>query len=478
MDAKKIAAFAVGPVGAAALGFITLPIVTWFYSVEDVGRIAMLQVASSFCVLLFGLGLDQAYIREYHESEFKPALLKSALLPGFMILFAVLCFLLMFSGFISKLLFSIDSVAMSAIVALCMLAAFISRFLSLVLRMQEKGLAFSMGQLLPKLLFLIVIGIYVLFEMGFDFYFLVLAHAFSIVFVALLYAWNTRNEWIEGLQQHIDKSSLLQMLRFGAPLIVGGVAFWGLTAIDRVFLRSISSYDELGVYSVSVSFAVAATILQSVFSTIWAPTVYKWASTGTKMDKIDRVTQYILLIVLVLFCLAGVFSWLIDFILPENYTNVKYIIVSCLGYPLLYTLSETTAVGINITKKTIYSMVATVIAFIFNVIGNLLLIPKYGAAGAAVSTMLAFLVFFILRTEISNKLWRPIARVRLYLFVFIVMFMASITTLFGDKMGMYLYLIWSLLLLVVLFSFKKEVIDAISWLGVQKSKNNNIHTSY
>ncbi|MGL6275567.1 oligosaccharide flippase family protein [Aeromonas dhakensis] len=82
MNIKKIMGFAIGPIGAAALGFIALPITTWFYSQEDIGKISMLQVAASFCVLIFSLGLDQSYVREYHESENKTALLKMAIFPG------------------------------------------------------------------------------------------------------------------------------------------------------------------------------------------------------------------------------------------------------------------------------------------------------------------------------------------------------------------------------------------------------------
>ena len=78
MTPKKIAAFALGPVAGAALGFITLPLVTWFFSQEDVGRMAMLNVAIGFCTLLFTLGLDQAYIREFHETRSQPALFKTA----------------------------------------------------------------------------------------------------------------------------------------------------------------------------------------------------------------------------------------------------------------------------------------------------------------------------------------------------------------------------------------------------------------
>ena len=65
MTPKKIAAFALGPLAGAALGFLTLPIITWFFSQEDIGRLALLNVVASFSTLLFSLGLDQAYVREF-----------------------------------------------------------------------------------------------------------------------------------------------------------------------------------------------------------------------------------------------------------------------------------------------------------------------------------------------------------------------------------------------------------------------------
>lgn len=56
MIRNKILGYAIEPIGAALMGFITLPIITWFYSVEDIGRISMLQVMVSFCVMVFTLG--------------------------------------------------------------------------------------------------------------------------------------------------------------------------------------------------------------------------------------------------------------------------------------------------------------------------------------------------------------------------------------------------------------------------------------
>ena len=470
MNAKKIASFAVGPIGGAALGFITLPLITWFFSQEDVGRVSMLNVAISFSVLLYTLGLDQAYVREFHESKNTPALLKTTLLPGLILLIFSLGVLLSFGNIISKWLFEIDSLSLSIMVAIVVISNFIARFLSLILRMNEKGLAYSMSQLLPKLLLILIIGSYVVLSIEKTITNLVLANIVATVSVCIIYAWNTRKEWLLAIKQNIDYEYLKRLMKFGIPLIFGGLAFWGLTATDKILIKQLSNFRQLGLYSVSVSFAAAAAIFQSVFSTIWAPTVYKWAAANEKLENIYKVNRYVLLIVIVFFCLAGLFSWIVTWILPKQYDEVRWIVISCLGYPLLYTLSETTVVGIGITRRSSFAMLASIVAFVANFLGNWWLIPIFGAAGAAVSTCVAFWIFFILRTEFSIYLWKPMPRLILYLYSTVLVAGAVFSTLYGKVYTLESITFWILILLSVTLSFKDEISETKDWI-YQKLKN-------
>lgn len=469
MNIRKIVTFAIGPIGSAALGFITLPVITWLYSAEDIGRIAMLQVASSFCILLFSLGLDQAYVREYHETRQKPALLKATLTPGLLILAMVLGVTLLVPEVISNALFSVQSTEISWLVATCLLAGFITRFLSLILRMQERGLAFSMSQILPKALFLMIIGSFYILSFGFNFFYLIIAHSISILAVTLVFAWNTRTEWLVIFRHSIDSDQLKSMLRFGMPLIIGGLAYWGLTAMDRLFLRNLSTFEELGIYSVASNFAAAAIIFQNVFSTVWAPTVYKWASEGINNEKIDLVTDYVLAAVVCIFALAGLFSWIAAWVLPEKYEGVQYLLTTCMSYPLFYTLSETTVVGLGITRKTGYSMLASLIAALISLAGNALLIPSYGATGAAISTAVAFWFFLICRTEMSCLVWRKIPRKKLYILssICLTISVASAYTE-GDHLAV-INTAWILLLTTTAISYRSALTKAFQTLRNRKT---------
>lgn len=457
MTPRKIVAFALGPIGGAALGFITLPIITWIFSQEDIGRLAMLNVVISFSTLLFSLGLDQAYVREFHESKNRPALLKTTLLPGLILLLSSLVILLSFNGLISDKLFGLESDFLSFVVAAILLSTFISRFLSLVLRMNEQGVAYSMSQLLPKMLLILIIYGYVLFDAEKNLTNLLVANLFALLSVCIIYGWNTRKEWLLGLKQSLDLKYLKYLLSFGTPLIFGGLAFWGLTATDKILLKELSSYEELGLYSVSVSFAAAATIFQSIFSTVWAPTVYKWAATGEGLEKIYKVNRYVLLAVVVLFCLAGLFSWTVTLILPNSYDSVRWVLIPCLGFPLLYTLSETTVIGIGITRRSEFSMLAAIIAFLINLLGNFWLIPSLGAKGAAISTCVSFWIFFFLRTEFSVWVWKKIPRTQLYSYTVSLTVLAVLNSVYGREYVYEFLLAWLTLLVIALFFFRKEL---------------------
>lgn len=455
MDTKKLIGYAVGPIGSSILGFITLPIITWFYSVEDVGRVSMLQVFTSFFILLFCLGLDQAYVREFHSTKEKAQLFKTTLLPGLLLSILSLIVVLSYDSTIIALwLYDIPDTYLSIITIICFIIALVSRFLSLIIRMQERALAFSMSQLLPKILFLFFILFTVWLQFSRDTYNLLTANALSIVFAFLIFSWNTRTDLIATFKYKIEKGQLRQVLAFGLPLVIGGLAAWGLNVMDKLFLRAMSNYTELGIYSVAMSIAAVAAILSGIFNTIWSPMVFKWESENSvDLKKIDNISEIILVIIYFLIVLSGLFSWIIPYLLPKQYSIIQFLITTCLLGPLFYTLSETTAVGIALTRKTKLSMLASVGAMLVNLLGNYLLVPKYGAIGATASTAFAFWCFFILRTEFSKLVWRKIPVLKSYTVVTVLM-VSSIYSMFCLKENYLVFLlIWVLLLIAGFFIF-------------------------
>ncbi|WP_168407451.1 lipopolysaccharide biosynthesis protein [Acinetobacter indicus] len=471
MNKNKLLGYALGPVGSGLLGFISLPIITWFYPVEDVGRIAMLQVFMSFSVLFFCLGLDQAYVREYHEAKNKPALLKTVFVPCLTL--SILSFLLLMLynlEMVSKWLYEVPSTYLSIVSILCFVIALASRFLSLVLRMQERSYAFSMSQLLPRIIFILIIVNTVWLGVARNTYSLITANTASVILAFLVFAWNTRSEWLLALKEKIDIHELKSAFSFGWPLVFAGLASWGLNVMDRLFLRHFSTYTELGIYSITMSAAIVVTVFAGVFNTIWSPMVYKWMSKDEfDYEKIDNVLEYVVSAIYFFIVLTSLFSWIIPYFLPEQYSNVQYLITVCLLGPMLYTLSEVTGIGIAVVRKTKFSMLCAIIAMLCSAILNYFLVPRLGASGAAISTACSFLLFFILRTEISKILWRKKSHLKYFLIVSMLLFV-SILNLLLERFRNEIYYIWILLFFIGFFIFKKQIHSVVIFLKV-KLKN-------
>lgn len=457
MNFQSVLGFAFGPIAAAVLGLIAVPATAWVFAPEDVGRLNVLQITLSFSLLLFVLGLDQAYVREYHESKKRAQLLRTCFMPGFVFLLITCSIGGIFASIFANWLFDLKNKWLFYGVFACFLFDFINRFLSLILRMKEQGWAYSLSQVAPKFVQVILICILFFLVSNKNFYQLLLVILMSQISMMIVFIWNTRDELLEAARSRISYRELKSLLHFGLPLVLSGLAYWGLIATSTIALRRWSNFEELGIYSVANSFAGAAAVFQSIFTVIWAPTVFKWASQGdVSIDVIHKVARQALAIICAIVCLGGGVAWMIDFVLPSSYTKVKYILICLMLQPLLYTLSEITSVGIGIQRRTIFSFWITTFALLINICLCFFLVPKFGAAGAAISNAIAFFIFFIGRTEISARIWKKFPRKNNYFFIFILMILAIATALDESVLQGIGYYLWITLLFISLFVFKNE----------------------
>ena len=140
MNIKKILGYALGPIGSAAFGILSLPLISWYYPAEDIGRIVLLQTISGLTILILGLGLDQAYIREYYAAKDKASLFKSISLSPFVLTIVVILAVLAWNiAWPADLIFDLQDKTLGLLFLVFLLTSLFARFLSLILRMQEKS---------------------------------------------------------------------------------------------------------------------------------------------------------------------------------------------------------------------------------------------------------------------------------------------------------------------------------------------------
>ena len=82
----------------------------------------------------------------------------------------------------------------------------------------------------------------------------------------------------------------------------------------------------------AISFGAVALIFQSIFSTIWAPMVFRWVKEEVNLDKIGSIVALMLSLMAAILCLVGLFSPLVPLLLPPKYAPVQFILLSSILY--------------------------------------------------------------------------------------------------------------------------------------------------
>lgn len=463
MNARKILGYALGPVGSAAFGLISLPLISWYFPADDIGRIVLLQTVASLTILILGLGLDQAYIREYYAADNKAALFKSLSLSPFVLVTAIsLLIAFWHTAWPSEIVFGLKNEVLGVLFLVFVSTTLYTRFIALILRMQEKALAFSLSQLAPKFFILAFILSYIAFGLPTDTVSLVFAYTAAQILTVALLAYQTKNELFAAFRESWSAGLHHNGLRYGLPLAVGNLAYWGFTSIDRFALKEMSGLEQLGIYSMAISFSGIALIFQSVFSTIWAPLVFKWVKENTNLDKIGGITLSMTAFVGGVICLVGIFSPVVAWILPEKYAPVQFILLSAMLFPLFYTLTEVSGIGLNVVRKTWLITLVNIAAFTVNFSLLYLLTPELGAKGAAMASAVSFWAFFIIKSELSSYLWQKLPRREMYTQATLYLLICLGYTYWGSKKNYPLFaLLWVTGLIIIGWKHRAQLKNSL-----------------
>ena len=402
---KKFGSFSIGPVIGALLGFLTLPLVTHFITLDEYGRTSMFFTAQNTVSLLVYLGLDQAFVREFHlEKDRMSRLLSNALRIPLLLSLLLSAVLLIWSDWFSVLLFDNPGERL-AIAALAALFPFmvIEQFTMLKIRMEENGVLYSLFSVALKawtLLFTLLL----LLRWERSFRSVILAATLAeIVNSVTVMAVSLRK--MELLRQETDLALQKRMLRYGLPLVPAYAIGWILSSMDRVMLRAISSYEELGLYTGAFKIVAVMGVLQTCFTLFWTPVAIRWFEQKADLRCFDAVCRLVAVLMTGIGLMVLLCKDLVAFILGKSFRSAIYIFPFLLLYPIMYTESETTMLGISFSRKTSYNILVSGAAAAVNLALNMLLIPIWQGKGAAVATGLSYVVFFWMRTLVSGKLW-------------------------------------------------------------------------
>lgn len=399
--------YGLGNLASKLVGFVLIPIYTnaKYLSVADYGALSILEITSQLLVAVLGLSLYQGFVRWYWDFKTdveRKKMFFSVLSIVSITSIVISSIIILFSSFFSKLIFSNTSysyIFILVVVNSALLA--IQTVPNSAMRIQTKSVLFT-GLNLIKLLALLLITIYfvVVLKRG-------VAGIFEAQIIGSLLYFILSSKYIYFNSLFAFQTKLIkELLQYSYPLILASLSGIVLTTIDRYSLNYLSTLDDVGVYSLGFKFAntIKIFIVVSVQMALTPLMLKKINEPNNKRfyTKVLTYFSYVLMLVVLFFSMFSK-EMVSAFTVEKQYLNATIIIPTIALMIFFGMLKDTVMIGLHVTKSTkVIGSVITVMAIV-NLGLNILLIPVWGIFGAAIATLFAQFIFFLVIYHFAQK---------------------------------------------------------------------------
>jgi O-antigen/teichoic acid export membrane protein len=185
------------------------------------------------------------------------------------------------------------------------------------------------------------------------------------------------------------------------------VATFVLTFGDRYFLNKAGGASVVGIYGLAYQFAFMLVALgYTPFNRAWSPARFEIARMPNRDELYARAFVYMNVLLLSMAVILSLFTKDVLRIMsaPEFHGAATLVPVLLLA-SIFHIWSSYHNLGIFIRERTEYYTLATWISALVVLVGYIWLVPRWFAWGAAVATVIAYAVRFVVVYRVSQKLW-------------------------------------------------------------------------
>lgn len=457
---KKFLSFSYGNWIGLIIGLLGTMVTTRILDPEHFGRASMYTLALNVSMLFIMFGTDQSFVRFFYEEkeENRGGLLYNCVITPIIISFFLGVVILFNWDTVSTLLFDEENFLVIVLLIVGVIAQTLFRYGTLVIRMQQKGSLYSNIEIANKTLNIATLLLFY-FLFGASYIIIIYSVVLNLIILSIYTIFKEKNYWhFNNLRKENLMHSKLEIIKFGSPLVLTSLVYWLFQSFDKIAIKHWSSFDELGLYAAAFKIVALVTVLQTSFSTFWTPVAFeKFQNNPEDKSFFSNMAKSITIAMFFVAIVSIMGKDVIVYLLGENYKQASNIMPFLVFMPLLYTISETTVIGINFLKRPRWHIVIASISCIVNIIGNWLLVPSYGAIGASVSTALAFCVFFSLRTLISYRFYKVDFGIRKLYFMLVLLFSYAFYSIYTTSFTGNI-VAGILIFLILILLYKKEII--------------------
>jgi len=368
-------------------------ILTRFLEPEKYGLYVLLITNISFLQIFSELGIPTASSKYLTEEVYKKAspraIVKASILLSSVlgVVFTILCVL--FSKQIAVLLKNDNLTILLRIGSVLLL---INNFIRLYEELLKGINEFKFPTLINFIIRPIQLILIILFlALGFNLQGVIVAIIISLMFMAISYILFFSKKYYYKLKNNKAlKESLRKIFFYSLPIALGSFAYYFYTKIDILLLSYFWNTKEIAVYNVADMIYQVPLIIVGVLATILSPIITREYTLGnhkTIQELFTRIQSFIFFLMLPfsigLFFFSGIF---IMIFFPE-YQNSIILLKVLSPMIVLKGIGQIATGGFLISTGNVNVLAFwTVVGAILNFVFDLLLIPRWGALGAIITT--------------------------------------------------------------------------------------------
>ena len=448
------------------VGLIGTPIITRLVNPEDYGALSIFNVYSNIGMMFCGLGLDQSLVRWFYRNDsvdYKRKLLFECCMIPLFLSITVGIFILLIIGSKDTHYIGGYSFLDLTLLQINIIVLLINRYALLILRLRYSTKKYSLINIVQKASYIILTVVLIVTFQKYFFLLLAISTILSTFLATIIAICLERKIWNFRKIKYILNIPYKGLLSYGIPLMFSTGITTLFNALDKLFLNYYCTLSDVGIYTSAMNLMAVFSIVRTSFNALWMPTAIEHYEKKPEDRAFYQQGNAFITLVMVTFG-AGVVLCkdIFALILGAKYEKATLIIPFLMFEPIMYTISETTATGIVVQKKSKYQIIVALGAFGVNFIGNWILTPILGPRGAAISTGIAYIVFFALRTILANKVYYVDYEIKKFSLVIGSLFMyacyASTYEFSPINVIMFLFII-----ILMLFLYRKYMRDIVKF---------------
>ena len=392
--------------------FIFLPIITRLLTQEEFGIVGTLGPITSLFTVILGLGLYNAQMKKYvdlkdNEDEFGSYMFSSTMI---IVVFNVLTYIFLFTPFAQKMfsyIVDLSKVSYYPLIIVSVLIATTNAFNNLattLFRMKRMYMKVAIGSVV-SLFTTYILAIYFIKSLKWGVFGNQFANLIALLIVFLFYF----KDYFGKFKFKLNFNYVKYSLRNGLPLIFIELTDQVVNLSDRLVLAKFVSLATVGGYTLAFTGGRVLSVVTGSFVNSWTPEFYEAMKTDRTNPKITKSVENFIAIISFACVIAQLFAPEgIKLIFPASYhqaINYMALILAGIVVQALFCLDY----FFHFHEDSIYIFYFTMFAMIFNLVGNIIFIPRYPEIGpiiAAWTTLLAFLFRAIMEMMIIKKKYK------------------------------------------------------------------------